>query len=243
MSYGDKYIAVSCDTMQYLFTEPNKVKTHIGRGRMLGDYEYFELRVNVVPYKEGSILLQKIYRRHEGGSKYYTAEIPRRVVRIPDYLLDARDNVCGDIKQILMNNAYIALSESHPDEHLMDAFHYGPLNVNELLKEKGLHTDKDKFKISIDYSMVEWVMNSDDHCIDVYLFVEVSYAAIESEFIYVATDTFEQYCESKYPESYAVMLAFSEDEYDENSSDFRMNKDGKYQICAIIKILRSKRLI
>lgn len=208
------------------------------RVRLDGDYNQYEIRINLVPYTEhGDLLLYKAIRRQNRRTQH-TLEIPQAIVEVPEYFEVSRLNKEG-FQRILLTNLYLPLVDgsikdvSDPRLFDLDAFYslLGRMGLRGggLVPTFWFYPDND-------------VMIA-DHCVDIYLMLKVEYTEIEADFVYIPTGLFEQYCESRNPASYATTLGFYPEDYDETSSDFRMNPKGKAQVCAALKWMRMKHII
>lgn len=234
------------DDESYLTVEyaqiPNLLKDVVlgkSRVRLSGDYTKYEIRANLVPYnpKTGDLLLYKTVHRVNGHA-FCTLEIPQRLVTVPNDFNTGCPLTHDGFKHILASNLYMAVLKdtTEIENHLQ----FDENSLQFVLRRMGLGGD------NLDYNLMAYPDQNvmlDEHCVDVYMMLKVDYVGISSDFYYIPAGIFEQYCNSKYPTSYAMILGFHEDDYDETSSDFRMNPKGKAQICAAIKYLRAKEIV
>lgn len=236
--YDDEfYLTVEWVNVPRLLTDT----TIVGKSKVLstGSYAKYEIRVNLVPYTDdGDILLYRALRRID-GQNYRTMEIPQRLVTVPKTFDASYPLTYSEFEHVLFSNLYMAMMSD--TEELENDLQFNRDGFFALLRRMGLSIPLDND--AVQYKFAEMCNENamlDDHCIDIYLMLHIDHAKIESDFNYLPTGMFEQYCNSRNPKSYGMVLGFCEDDYDENSRDFRMNQKGKDQICTIIKLLKTK---
>ena len=226
---GKSYVTVGVDDIPVLLSEPKLRKS---KARLHGVYNEYEIRVNLVPYTtSGNILLFKAIRR-ENGRTNCTLEIPQTLLSVShDFDVFSLDPSL--FEKLIFTNLYAILVDGDILQ-LDDPCRLGIDDLRSLLGRMGLFGCHDyKFLVHLD----EVVMVK-DHCIDVYLMVEAERGSVDADFIGIPAGIFKAYAVSKYPTSYSMDLGFHPEDYNEKSTDFRMNPDGKAQICTVVDELQ-----
>lgn len=231
--YNDEaYLNVKYDNTSSLLT--NEVRVGKSDVRLITSYDTMEIRLNLVPYtKNGDLLLHKALRRPNGVITR-PLEMPQRLLTVPkDYEL-AETITKQEFREILFDNLYRAIMSDAGD--VSGYVRFGEDSVYGILHRMGL-AGTFSYSIWVDPSPAQ---DPTEHLVDVYMMLRVEYTQIESEFNYVPTELFEQFSKTRYPESYATAMGFYPEDYDETSTDFRMNPKGKKQVCAAIGWIRNK---
>lgn len=231
---GKAYVTVGEQDILSLLSEPKLRKS---KARLYGVYDEYELRVNLVPYtKSGDILLFKVIRRKNGRTNC-TLEIPQTLLSVPNNF-DVSSLDLIQFKKLISTNLYAVLADGNLLQ-LEDPCRLGIEDLRSLLGRMGLFgCQNHNFWVHPDETVA-----AKDHCIDVYLMVEAERGAVDADFIGIPAGIFKAYTLSKYPTSYSMDLGFHPEDYDETSTDFRMNPDGKAQICMIADELQKMGVI
>lgn len=228
------HIIIHSDSISHLFDTPKLVKYWIWDRESIGDLNLLNLRINVIPVKDDWILL---YNESDGKDRY--AKIPSQMVLMPDYMTGNPFESNEKFIEILLNNAYLAMTEKYDIRNALYGFHCGKLDIAYLLRNKSLHLSSDvliSFHQFYDYEE-EFYKGHIAHCVDIFMFVPVIGVA-NRDFVYVPMSLFETYYNSRNPQAY--LSTFSGlDYYDETSPDFRLNPEGKMRIHTAINILRN----
>lgn len=232
---NEEYLNVKYSDIESLLT--NEVKVGTSSVRLMTSYDTMEIRVNLVPYTEhGDLLLHRALRRPKGVI-IRPLEIPQRLITVPKGYILADIITQQDFTEILFNNLYRAIMSDAGD--VGGGVWFGEDSVYGILHRMGLAGP---------FSYTLWVdpdpaQDPKDHLVDIYMMLKIEYTQIDAEFNYIPTGLFELYCKTRYPETYATPMGFYPEDYDETSTDFRMNPKGKEQVCAAIRWLRKKGIV